>query len=1221
MAWTPPSGDEVVDSTWTPPAADAVSVPQTAMGAVQAGASGLNAGVADLAGLPVDTARNIVELGKAGAGVAWHEATGRPIPEALQPLEDRTADVGSSEWFKSKQRKYQGDAAVDVQEPTNLNWYAHAGAEAVAPSLIGSEGGTVGALRSAASGAAAGVAQQAVGGAGLAPGTDAATGYLAAALTHRVLSPRPAAPKPVSPTPDVGAPLTGDDLRAQPNPIPYPEGTLHRTMSEAGESPAAPPSQTPAQDALAAWQAKAAGGAVRADSPEGVRLQHLIDAADAEAQRHGTADENGVSPVRMGERIRQPGEGPTPLSAPAANGAPTSPPTPPEPTATQPTAPAPPARPEPPAAAQKLFNEPAKEGPQATPSPEQQQQRAAHLDAVDKLSNGALPTRRESALNGDYNATGDDYQAKEVGSAPMRQQIASENDALHKAAANVHQSIGSEFGDSVDSTTLDNRGRVIRNAIQGIQDWFEKATNDTYDEARAAHGTQPMPQFLNRADSFLKDDANYMPDSFRRSAQARLQQLKTAGDNGDGTPNSGAGPGSVAAAEKFREWLNANRTLDNAHVVKQLKDHVDTDVSEQGGPGLFQKARDMRTHQAQMLENPTGIKKLLTPSDSQGINHAIPTHKVADYISDLPTEQHQHVMNVLRAGAHLGDGGLADASAAAIRELQAHVVSRAHAAATNADGSWNARKFYNSANQYARNAPELFKERPDVLKNLQTINDAGNTLHMDKHYPGAEAQKQRTGFGVNALTTGGNIAASLAHEVPVVGRYVGRAIEHGVEKASGKMEQATNDSAVKDRLIDRNGNRVGSGKPMNPPAVAAKPAIRVPEAQRGSFSLRDIDKSPAPSVRISATPQGVSAFTDNGHTHAEWRGNDLHVKDTKTAEGARGNGEGTARLEELAKLPHAKGGKLISDHEVSAPEQSLYEKGLAGRGYDVQTNKHTTDAGNGVKKSTSELKGVYEVGPKAPLGQRIPGMRGAAGDVGKQSTAGMRSKQGGGPRAKEPPPPPEEGKGSTLNVGLHQGTEGQPGFSKMSKQEAQAAVESTGAKVTKNTVLMPKAGGPFEPTSVMSTDRPLTHEEMQQVLAKTKQSAIPQRTDAGVESMHVAPGHEAIAKAEGWDKFSPDYFREHNGQTQAQAQAPRKIVVPSSQRGSFSFQNDNELNRATGAARDRQRGAGIEPRNERNERVANQQMGGKRPLSAEQNEILRRLSGTAVAGWDSSRPS
>jgi hypothetical protein len=189
--------------------------------------------------------------------------------------------------------------------------------------------------------------------------------------------------------------------------------------------------------------------------------------------------------------------------------------------------------------------------------------------------------------------------------------------------------------------------------------------------------------------------------------------------------------------------------------------------------------------------------------------------------------------------------------------------------------------------------------------------------------------------------------------------------------------------------------------------------------------------------------------------------------------------------------------------------------------------------------------------------------------------------------------------GARLNIGLHQGTEGTPGFRKMSKQEVTSAVESTGAKVTKSSVLTPEAHDVGEPTLVADTNRPLSAPEMQKVLAKTKRSAVPQRTGTGVESMHIAPGHEAVAKTEGWDKFNPEHFRDHEG----------KVNVPSGQRGSFSFQNDNALNRNTTAARSGQRGAGIEPRNERNERVANQQMGGKRPLSDAQNDILNRLSG------------
>jgi len=164
-----------------------------------------------------------------------------------------------------------------------------------------------------------------------------------------------------------------------------------------------------------------------------------------------------------------------------------------------------------------------------------------------------------------------------------------------------------------------------------------------------------------------------------------------------------------------------------------------------------------------------------------GLSQGVP--QILVETADLPREQHEHVLNVLRAGAHL-DPELAKTSASAVREIQAHTISRIHAAATNADGTWNARKFYNAADKYARNAPETFKDRPDVLNNLKTINDAGNTLHMDKHYPGGAAQAERTGAVGHMVGAVGHAASTLAHEVPFGGRIVGRAIEKITDKAT-----------------------------------------------------------------------------------------------------------------------------------------------------------------------------------------------------------------------------------------------------------------------------------------------------------------------------------------------------------------------------------------------------------------------------------------------------
>jgi hypothetical protein len=73
---------------------------------------------------------------------------------------------------------------------------------------------------------------------------------------------------------------------------------------------------------------------------------------------------------------------------------------------------------------------------------------------------------------------------------------------------------------------------------------------------------------------------------------------------------------------------------------------------------------------------------------------------------------------------------------------------------------------------------------------------------------------------------------------------------------------------------------------------------------------------------------------------------------------------------------------------------------------------------------------------------------------------------------------------------------------------------------------------------------------------------------------------------------------------------PKTAAVPSGQRGSFSFQNDNDFNRATAGPKAGMRGgAGENIRNPRSEYNANRQIAGNPAETAERAEILRRLSG------------
>lgn len=150
FAAAPNGQDEFAGFTSADPAPPAT---QTVGGAVQAGSSGVNAGVMDVLGLPMDTATNAVNLIKSGAEAAYL-ATGHLPPTSLDPT--NAADVwGTSEWLKKQIRGAGGSNLIDTQQDTHANRLIHGTTEAVAPGLVGGEGATARQVARTVTGAAA----------------------------------------------------------------------------------------------------------------------------------------------------------------------------------------------------------------------------------------------------------------------------------------------------------------------------------------------------------------------------------------------------------------------------------------------------------------------------------------------------------------------------------------------------------------------------------------------------------------------------------------------------------------------------------------------------------------------------------------------------------------------------------------------------------------------------------------------------------------------------------------------------------------------------------------------------------------------------------------------------------------------------------------------------------------------------------------------------------
>lgn len=86
--------------------------PVTANDRALAVSSGGYSGVAGMAGLPVDTALNVWDLGKAGIGAVQGAVTGKPPSDAFLPS-DRSQAVGSSDWIKARMNQ----AGMQTQAP------------------------------------------------------------------------------------------------------------------------------------------------------------------------------------------------------------------------------------------------------------------------------------------------------------------------------------------------------------------------------------------------------------------------------------------------------------------------------------------------------------------------------------------------------------------------------------------------------------------------------------------------------------------------------------------------------------------------------------------------------------------------------------------------------------------------------------------------------------------------------------------------------------------------------------------------------------------------------------------------------------------------------------------------------------------------------------------------------------------------------------------------
>lgn len=718
---------------------------------------------------------------------AWNAAKG---PEAKSAVD------------KAMRAKF-GDSAADSIE----SGLGMAGEAAMATASVAGAGGLV-----------RGAAERAVGDIGVTPHVAPTAADIRGATQPDLKPARvatvAAARQATPPVKEAEArPVTAEDLKSQPDPLAAAPATNGRPPLAQGG--------TPAVDAADGAQARADMDAAAA-SPDAQRppLQPGTDPAAAHTDAQVQAD--------MSKPAAQPGyEGGA--TAPSYEG-----------------------RKAADAARQEKFVPPQAEGVHGGEADAATQaDRTSAIQDLHELTGGQLPEVRQSALTGDYDETGTDFQhakMNDAGGKRMQAVIGSENTALKEGAKAITDGTGS-VADGVDQTALTQRGTVIDKALGKIQKFFDNgspkdgeklgAVQQDYADAKERAQGQPVPHF-SRTQALLGDQTEYVGtaegEALHRGAVARAQKLGLIGQDGAWKP------ATVEQAERFRQWLGDQWTPRTAKMIAKTKDALDGDVAEHAGADIYNKARRTRTQMATMFEQP-GIASLMQPTDRLGISREVPIADIADHIADLDPDQFNHVVNVLKSAAHLGDGELAESSAAALNEIKGHMAARLeHAGGKALSGGWSAKDFYKQADAYSQKIPSVFND--EERRRIQVVNRAGNVLRMDKSYPGAAATFHNTNIvgslRASAAKGARGLVAVAAHaHLPVVGPAAEEALGIGA-----KVEKMIGGDPEKRRLamVEK---RIAQTPDRVEPSEGGSRAVGPGNKQRGGPEFNPYDNSPS----------------------------------------------------------------------------------------------------------------------------------------------------------------------------------------------------------------------------------------------------------------------------------------------------------------------------------------------------------------------------------------
>jgi len=437
----------------------------------------------------------------------------------------------------------------------------------------------------------------------------------------------------------------------------------------------------------------------------------------------------------------------------------------------------------------------------ATPLPEATEHAATDLpqqtinDRAAVLARVGHQSARTSAVTGNGPATMFDYdsaKSPDPAGQMMRQQIDAETAANAGFADKIRQQTGGSSG--LDQTSLYQRGSVLDNAWSALRQWHENAVKSQYDEARTALGDAPvkLDTLAQVAPDPAKVSGTTQGIAFKNQLDRVMQSLGIADKDGNVLPSS------VNSAERLRQWMNASWTPETAGFISELKNALDTDVTQAAGEDVFAKAREARTHQARTLDANKAISRVF---DSNGANRAVPIEGMPDAIARLPSDQLAHVANVF---GNMPEG-LQPLGTAALNEIAAHFANRIVEAGTprSVGGAWSdigVSKYL--ANNNARLA-QVFT--PEGMQMIGDLNQAGKITAMDKRYVGAAGQSQnflQRGLIYGLPRAGGAAGAALGGFFggPLAAAGGAGVGESAAASMANRMQQAFSRKQMQERI-------------------------------------------------------------------------------------------------------------------------------------------------------------------------------------------------------------------------------------------------------------------------------------------------------------------------------------------------------------------------------------------------------------------------------------